>query len=39
MMHALLVDHAMLPEVLAVPGLLDEWRAMALQRLPDDDAA
>jgi MOSC domain-containing protein YiiM len=39
MMHALLVDHAMLPEVLSVPGLLDEWRAMALQRLPDDDAA
>jgi len=34
MMHALLVDHAMLSEVLEVPGLIDEWRSLATQRLP-----
>ena len=34
MMHALLVDHSMLPEVLEVPGLIDEWRAWATERLP-----
>ncbi len=35
MMHALLVDHTMLAEVLEVPGLIDEWRAWALERLPE----
>ena len=34
MMHALLTDHAMLEQVLEVPGLIDEWRAWATERLP-----
>jgi MOSC domain-containing protein YiiM len=33
MMHALLVDHSMLADVLEVPGLIDEWRDLATQRL------
>ncbi len=37
MMHALLVDHTMLADVLEVPGLIDEWREWAAERLPDAD--
>ena len=29
MMHALLIDRSMMDEVLAVPGLIDEWRSLA----------
>ena len=37
MVHALLVDHTMLPEVLKVPGLIDDWREWAHERLPPDE--